>query len=120
MSPEVSSYTDTDKKLYSIWNLSLDRIRQKNTSSAKLLQLWAYFDNQDLWYELVREGRSDGPEWLIHITEDDLNFNETLRVLCNYGLANAKPPIKAGGVERQGYETHSCVHSWTFHMVNQE
>ena len=117
-SPKVGSYED--KKLYSTWNLSLDRISQQNEHSAKLLQLWAYFDNQDLWFELLREGRSSGPEWFLHMTEDDLNFTEALRVLCNYGLAEADRSIDHGKVERQGYKMHSCVHSWTFHMINQE
>jgi hypothetical protein len=61
-SPEVTSYED--RQLYSTWQLSLDHIEQQNKLSVKLLQLWAYFDNQDLWFELLREGSSNGPEWL--------------------------------------------------------
>src|SRR4051794_28151998 len=54
-SPEVSTYED--RQLYSTWQLSLDHIKQQqNELSVKLLQLWAYFDNQDLWLELLREG----------------------------------------------------------------
>src|SRR6195952_5477830 len=84
-SPEVSSYED--RQLYSTWQLSLEHIQQQNQLSAKLLQLWAYFDNQDLWFELVREGRTGGPEWLRQLTEDELSFNQAVRVLCDYGLA---------------------------------
>jgi hypothetical protein len=51
-SPQVSSYED--RQLYSTWQVSLDHIKQQNELSAKLLQLWAYFDNQDLRYELVK------------------------------------------------------------------
>ena len=53
-SPELSSYED--RALYSTWQLSLDHIKQQNELSAKLLQLWAYFSNQDLWFELLRHG----------------------------------------------------------------
>ncbi|KAL9053502.1 MAG: hypothetical protein Q9162_004740 [Coniocarpon cinnabarinum] len=117
-SPELSSYED--KKLFSTWNVSLSRIRQQNEHSAKLLQLWAYFDNQDLWLELLREGRSSGLDWLLNITEDELNFDEALRMLCNYGLAGVDRSAKFSEVEHQGYTIHSCVHSWAFHMLNKE
>jgi hypothetical protein len=50
-SPEVSTYED--RQLYSTWQLSLDHIKQQSELSAKLLELWAYFDNQDLWFELL-------------------------------------------------------------------
>ncbi|KAL9084632.1 MAG: hypothetical protein Q9165_007987 [Trypethelium subeluteriae] len=116
-SPQVSSY---DRQLYSTWQLSLDHIRQQNKHSAKLLQLWAYFDNQDLWFELLREGRSSGPEWLCQITEDELSFNEVVRVLCDHGLVEIDNSSKENGVELQGYGMHSCVHSWTVHIVNEE
>jgi hypothetical protein len=61
MSPEVSTYED--RQLYSTWQLSLDHIKQQSELSAKLLKLWAYFDNQDLWFELLREERTGGPDW---------------------------------------------------------
>lgn len=53
MSPEVR--TCEYRQLYSTWQLSLDHIKQQNETSSKLLQLWAYFDNQDLWFDLLRE-----------------------------------------------------------------
>lgn len=33
---------------YSTWQISFDHVAQQNQLSAKLLQLWAYFDNRDL------------------------------------------------------------------------
>ena len=45
--PVVSSYED--RALYSTWQLSFDHIKRRSELSAKLLQLWAYFDNEDLW-----------------------------------------------------------------------
>ena len=117
-SPEVSSYED--RQLYSTWQLSVDHIRQQSEVSAKLLQLWAYFDNQDLWFELLREGWRYGPEWLRQLTADKLSFNKAVRVLCEHGLVEVDRSSKGSGVESEGYEMHSCVHSWTVNVVNRE
>ncbi|KAF2804401.1 tetratricopeptide repeat domain-containing protein [Mytilinidion resinicola] len=117
-SPELSSYED--RALYSTWQLSFDHIKQQNELSAKLLQLWAYFDNQDIWFELLREGALNGPEWLSQLTEDELSFNQTARLLCDHGLAEVDKSLKEIGLESRGYSMHSCVHSWTVHVLNQE
>lgn len=117
-SPEVSTYED--RQLYSTWQLSLDHIRQQSEISSKLLQLWAYFDNQDVWFELLREGRASGPQWLCQLTEDQLSFSEVVRVLCNHGLIEVGKSLEGAVVESQGYGMHSCVHAWTIHVVNQE
>jgi hypothetical protein len=60
-SPELSSYED--RTLYSTWQLSFDHVKQRNELSAKLLRLWAYFDNQDIWFELLRHRDSEDPEY---------------------------------------------------------
>lgn len=117
-SPEVSTYED--RQLYSTWQLSLDHIKQQSEISSELLRLWACFDNQDLWFELLREGRAGGPQWLCQLTEDQLSFNEAVRVLCDYGLIDVDKSPERYIVEFQGYGMHSCVHSWTVHVVNQE
>ncbi|KAF2198403.1 hypothetical protein GQ43DRAFT_163670 [Delitschia confertaspora ATCC 74209] len=117
-SPQIISYED--RQLYSTWQLSLDHIRHENKHSAKLLQLWAYFDNQDLWFDLLREGRPSGPKWLQEITEDELRFNEAVRVLSDHGLVDVDMSSEGSGVELKGYRIHSCVHSWTIHVLNQE
>ena len=118
MSPEVSTYED--RQLYSTWQLSLDHIKRQSEISSKLLQLWAYFDNQDLWFELLREGRTSGPQWLCQLTEDELSFNEAVRVLCDYGLIDVDKSSEGNVVESQGYGMHSCVHSWTVFVLNNE
>src|ERR1700740_711547 len=71
-SPELRSY---DRMLYSTWQLSFDQVKTRNELSAKLLRLWAYFDNQDLWFELLRHSSSKDPNWIRELTEDELEFN---------------------------------------------
>src|SRR4051794_20251381 len=68
MSPNLSSYED--RTLYSTWQISFDHVKQQNELSAMLLRLWAYLDNQDLWFELLRHVDLKDPEWIRELTED--------------------------------------------------
>ncbi|KAK2052402.1 TPR-like protein, partial [Colletotrichum caudatum] len=114
-SPQLLDY---DQALYSTWEVSFKHIQQQSRGAAMLLRLWAYFHNEDLWYELLREGGPERPDWLQDITEDKLNFNATMRVLCEHGIVEADPPIKESGVDSRGYCVHGCVHAWMVHVLN--
>jgi tetratricopeptide (TPR) repeat protein len=116
-SPELNSYED--RMLYSTWQLSFDQVKQRNELSAKLLQLWAYFDNQDLWFELLQHGSSKDPDWIRELTEDKLAFNGAVRVLSDHGLVEVDMSSQEL-IESRGYSIHSCVHSWTICVLNQE
>jgi tetratricopeptide (TPR) repeat protein len=116
-SPELSSYED--RTLYSTWQISFERIKQRNTLSAQLLRLWAYFDNQDLWFELLRHSDTEDPNGIQEHIEDELSFHGAMRVLSDHGLVEVeKPSLEL--VESQGYSIHGCLHSWTVHVLNQE
>jgi len=117
ISPEIISYED--RTLYSTWQISYDRIKIQNELSANLIRLWAYFDNHDLWFELLRHPDSEAREWIHELTEDELNFNKAIRVLTDHGLVEpATSSLEL--IESRGYSIHSCVHSWTIHVLNQE
>ncbi|KAF2740297.1 hypothetical protein EJ04DRAFT_396789, partial [Polyplosphaeria fusca] len=53
------------------------------------------------------------------MTKDELTFHAAVRVLADYGLVEADPPLQAQ-VESRGYSMHGCVHAWTVHVLNQE
>src|SRR5579871_2893677 len=115
-SPQLSSY---DRSLYTTWQITFDRIEQQNAASAKLLKLWAYFDRQDVWFELLRHTKSADDEWIQKLTEDELSFNEAVALLCNFGLVDADwSRQQQSGTG--GYSVHSCVHSWTIFVLNKE
>ncbi|KAK2012020.1 hypothetical protein LZ32DRAFT_585622 [Colletotrichum eremochloae] len=116
-SPQLLDY---DQALYSTWGVSFNYIQQQSRGAAMLLRLWAYFDNEDLWYELLQEAGSEGPVWLQDITKDKLEFNAAMRVLCEHGLVEADPPTKESGEESRGYSVHGCVHAWMIHVLNTE
>ncbi|KAK0611657.1 hypothetical protein B0T14DRAFT_488834 [Immersiella caudata] len=114
--PSLDSY---DKSLYSTWDISYTQVRLRNATSAMLLQLWAYFDHEDLWFELLREGQLQGPPWFQKMTDDIIEFNTAVRVLCDYGLVEADISSKEYATESHGYSIHSCVHAWTVHVLNE-
>ncbi|KAI6080078.1 P-loop containing nucleoside triphosphate hydrolase protein, partial [Hypoxylon rubiginosum] len=95
-SPQILSYED--RALYSTWNLSLAHIQDHNPALAMLLWLWAYFDNEDLWYELLREGlSSDGKEYVHGIVADKIRFDGAIRVLYSHGLVEADASMRELG-----------------------
>jgi hypothetical protein len=115
-SPELSSYGN--RALYSTWQISFDNIKQQSPHAANLLRLWAYFDNQDLWFELLRHGDSDDPEWTREFTKDELSFDGAVRVLSSHELIEVATSSR-GWIESKWYSIHGCVHSWTIHALNQ-
>ncbi|PQE17740.1 hypothetical protein CJF31_00005461 [Rutstroemia sp. NJR-2017a BVV2] len=115
-SPLLDSY---DRTLHTTWQITFDRIQQQNPASAKLLKLWAYFDRQDLWFDLLRHANSVDDEWIQKLTKDELNFNEAITLLCTFGLVDPdRSPQQQVGA--RGYSVHSCVHSWIVFVLNKE
>jgi len=115
-SPELRSYED--RMLYSTWRLSFDHVGQQNTLSAKLLCFWAYFDNQDLWLELLQHSTADDPNWLQQVAKDEVTFHNAMRVLSNHGLVEVDTSAQ-DLIESRGYSIHGCVHAWTVSVLNQ-
>jgi tetratricopeptide (TPR) repeat protein len=116
--PQLLSYEN--RALYSTWNISLDQVKQRSDFAEKLLQLWGYFDNQDVWFELLQECPRGSLEWFSELTEDQISFDEAVRVLSDYALVEADATSRTDSFESQGYSMHSCVHSWTKHVVNEK
>jgi tetratricopeptide (TPR) repeat protein len=116
-SPTLSSYAN--RSLYTTWQVAFDRIREQNAASAWLLELWAYFDKQDVWFGLHRHACNADDKSIQKLTEDELSYNKAVRLLCKYGLAHPEPSLSQ--VSRSiGYGVHSCVHSWTISILNKE
>ena len=107
--PGLLSYEE--RALYTTWNLSFQHIQKQNKYAEKLLQLWAYIDNQDLWFSLLAAGRKNSPEWFPTIVKDELSFNKVIRLLCDHALIE---PVNITG----GYSMHTCVHAWAVHVLN--
>ena len=91
--------------------MSFQHIQKQNTSAGKLLQLWAYFDNQELWFELLNAGKEDSPEWFASIIDDELSFIKITRLLCDHALIESIASSK-------GYGMHTCVQAWVTFVLN--
>ncbi|KAH7119514.1 hypothetical protein B0J13DRAFT_569314 [Dactylonectria estremocensis] len=78
---------------YSTWDTSYKHIKRQNPASANLLRLWAYFDKDDLWYELLRAGSSpDSAPSLQTMAENRLNFDHTMRGCIRERSKSKKEP----------------------------
>ncbi|KIW13295.1 hypothetical protein PV08_08483 [Exophiala spinifera] len=116
-SPQLSSYED--RSLCTTWQITFVRIERQNAAAAKLLQWWAYFDRQDIWFELLRHASSADDEWIRKLAKDELNFNEAVTLLCSFGLVDIDQSLSLPLGARR-YSMHSCVHSWTVSVLNQK
>ncbi|KAI0125291.1 hypothetical protein BJ170DRAFT_499040 [Xylariales sp. AK1849] len=114
--PSLGSYQD--RTLCSTWQITYDQIREQNPLAAHLLQWWAYFDNEDLWFELLQPKDKDGPAWIYDLA-DECEFHSAMGTLHDYGLAEPHIPTD-GPLGSVGYSTHACVHGWTINVLNEE
>ncbi|KAF5709861.1 tetratricopeptide-like helical domain-containing protein [Fusarium globosum] len=115
-SPQVLSYED--RAMYSTWNISYLNIEKQNKTSAILLKLWAYFDHDDLWYDLLHGAGESVPPWLRTLA-DKLTFIESIRLLCDHGLVEANSSTK-DGARPSGYSVHGCVHAWMINVLHEQ
>ncbi|KAI3326595.1 P-loop containing nucleoside triphosphate hydrolase protein [Xylariaceae sp. AK1471] len=81
--PRLGSYQD--RTLCSTWQLSYVQIQEQDPLAAHLLRWWAYFDNEDIWFELLQPNGADGPAWIYELA-DKLNFNSAMGTLHDYGF----------------------------------
>ncbi|KAH7016474.1 uncharacterized protein B0I36DRAFT_298830 [Microdochium trichocladiopsis] len=109
----LGSYAD--RTLSSTWQLSYEHVQAQNPLAADLLRWWAYFNNEDIWFGLFRARSGMGPVWMKQLSKE-LNFNDAMGVLYDYGLVEPTAIFQ----EIQGYSIHGCLHSWTIHILNEE
>ncbi len=102
-----NDYHHSEQTILTTWQIPFDEVERKDKKAAKLLRLWGYLSNHELWYELLLwpECRGAAPNWLQQITTTDFSFLETIGTLLNYSL-----------IERNGntetYSMHAVVHDW--------
>ena len=97
------------RTLYSTWNVSFQQVRQQDPAAAELLQLMAYLDNQDLWYELFHQDVSDAPAWWLELQKSRARFHRAISTLHSYSLLE---------LSEGRYSLHMCEHDWTLEYLN--
>src|SRR5205809_387309 len=103
------------RTIVTTWMISYDELKRKDISAVKLLQLWGYLDNQDLWFQLLKWPicQAQAPEWLRQITATEISFLKTIRNLLGYSLIEQKKGSDS-------YSMHAVVHDWIREFINKE
>lgn len=121
----------SDRTLYTTWEVTYSRLEHDDPIAAQLLRLLAYFDHQNIWYELLRAGiiapEKRGWErytsgrlfrgkrirkkygslsrWLVNLLSGAIEFENAMSILVEYGLVEVQTITHS-------YSMHSCVHDW--------
>ncbi|KAL9024121.1 MAG: hypothetical protein Q9196_006743 [Gyalolechia fulgens] len=95
------------------WMISYNRIQHSNPTAGKLLQLWAYLDRQDVWYQLFLRGSVGCPEceWLQEMAQSEIEFKRVIRSLLAYSLIESHQ-------DTESYSIHPVVHDWCSEMIS--
>ncbi|PSN58931.1 hypothetical protein BS50DRAFT_316695, partial [Corynespora cassiicola Philippines] len=99
-----------DRNVLTTWTISYEQVRKQSEEAARLLKLWGFLDNGEVWYELVAAGckLSDGmyvPAWLLTIAKDKLEYDDAVGLLSRYSLADAREGSNS-------HSMHSVLHRW--------
>ncbi|KAL4945779.1 hypothetical protein BDV06DRAFT_219022 [Aspergillus oleicola] len=97
------------ENLLTTWIITLEKLQKSHSAAAKLLPLLANFDNQDIWYELVRACAQtrDPPGWLVSAVSTELSFVATMKSLIGFSLIQTN--------QDGGYSMHPVVQDWCLH-----
>jgi len=95
------------------WSISYEHVKQSDPTAAKLLQLWAYLDHQDLWFELLKRGSrgSKDPVWFQDIVRSEIGFKRVVKMLLAYSLVESHR-------DTESYSIHPVVHDWCVESIS--
>jgi tetratricopeptide (TPR) repeat protein len=101
------------RTLYTTWNLSFTQIEREDMRAACLLKLFAYLDNQDIWYDLLSGAckESNLPPWFLDVISDRFTFEDAIGVLKKFCLVEAH-------YQMGSYSLHVCIHDWTLNGLS--
>ena len=112
-------HTLEDRSILTTWTLSYKSLRSKSEHAANLLMLWAFLDNQDLWYELLTPALEDDefvdqlPPWFAYCVGDKFEFKECMGLLRKYSFIDVK-------TESSSFFMHPVLHHWCSHAFEQD
>lgn len=84
----------TDRSILTTWTLSFKNLEEKSEEAARFLILWAFLDNQDIWYELFKPALDQKitnqlPGWFSRCVQDMLEFSKRTKLLMRYSFVSA-------------------------------
>ncbi|KAH0558618.1 hypothetical protein GP486_004729 [Trichoglossum hirsutum] len=104
-----------ERTIVTTWQISFEALKLKDEGASKLLQLWGYLDNQELWFQLLKWPgyESVAPGWLRKITASEIAFLATVDTLLDYSLIEQND-------KSETYTMHTVVHDWIRASVNEK
>jgi len=96
-----------ERTIITTWQISYDEVERRDIRAAKLIRLWGYLDNQELWYQLLEwpEWANPAPDWLQQITSTEISFLATIGTLLDFSLIEQNDNTET-------YSMHAVVHDW--------
>jgi tetratricopeptide (TPR) repeat protein len=102
------------------WTISFKEIERQSANAAKLLRLWAFLDNKQLWHGLLAVTADDGglqdrwPDWVSEMGSNVVRFLDAVRVLLRYSMIETEEGSK------DSYSMHPVVHRWALCLDGQQ
>ena len=94
------------------WTISFNDLQEKCQEAANFLILWAFLDNQDIWYKLFTPALDLDldklSDWLSRCVGNRFKFKKCTRLLIRYSFVTAN-------IESFSFSVRSVVHRWCFH-----
>ncbi|KAL4961772.1 uncharacterized protein BDV14DRAFT_119957 [Aspergillus stella-maris] len=97
------------------WLVSYHELQKRDPEAAEVLLLIAHYDNQDVWYELLRMGgwTSNLPEWFERVMYNELTFREKMRTLVVFSFVGTR-------VKTDSYTMHPVVREWCLFIADSQ
>ncbi|EAW08788.1 F-box domain protein [Aspergillus clavatus NRRL 1] len=98
--------------MLTVWNISYNEIKNRSPDAARLLYLFSFFSQGDIWYELVHGGlRVHAPPlWFSGVAASEIQFSKAVEVLLALSLLQQQS-------NTGGYSLHPVVQNWCQHEL---
>lgn len=105
--PEYQQHSmPRNRTLFSLWNITFDQVYKQHSGAARLLKFLSHFDNERIWYDLLRAGvQKDDVSWFADVVHDEMSLEDALQTLTDYSLVEVDE-------QRGSFGLHACVHDW--------
>lgn len=93
---QFASQGSLDSSVLTTWTLLFRRLEERNCHAAKLLLLWGFLDNRDIWYGLFKSALSQKvvasklPVWYTKCVNDYSSFVKCTQLFVLYSFIDVK------------------------------
>ncbi|KAI9889394.1 MAG: hypothetical protein M1814_005330 [Vezdaea aestivalis] len=115
-SNQTSRLKDYPRSIISTYTISYEYIQGIDMDTTRVLNLFAYLDNSDLWYFLFIPALSGEriplemlPEWFLRTFRKEVDFIGKIQTLLDYSLIETR-------YDTSSYAVHPVIHNWCFHV----